>query len=358
MKNYLYLFILIALYLIILVIFNRQVFTYKFDSSLIKRYLCSQDITHEPSCKRLFLSDSDLYLASGYLYAKGNSPISYDFQVPPFLKYMFGYSIVLFNNPYVVQIGLGILFLSLTYLLGLKVFKRSEISLFACLFLIIDPLFVNLTVNTLLDLGQGVFLLAYLISLVFYEKEFIIQGILLGLLFASKFWGGSIFFILMFLIYLLYKRKFDLKRYLLHLVIAFIVFSLTYLKTFIDKGGLFNMFFFQLKVLKFYLNHDSASVFGSSLLLFLTGYLKSWWGNKAIVRSNIWSIFWPIGLVVSSIFAIKEAFKKKVNTRLLIGSIPLLYLVYLSAQAPFPRYFILILPFIYLTLSDFIYHIF
>ena len=184
-KDYRYLFFLVSLYLIVLIIFKHKVFTYKFDPSLIERYLCSQDIPYEPPCKRIFLSDSDLYMASGYLYAKGSDPTSYDFQVPPLIKYLFGYSILIFNNPYIVQIGLGILFLYLTYLLGLKSFKTSEISLLACLFLILDPLFLNLTANTLLDLGQGVLLLLYFISVVFYKKRLVARGVFLGLLFKN-----------------------------------------------------------------------------------------------------------------------------------------------------------------------------
>jgi len=355
-KDYLYLFFLVSIYLIILVVFKPQVFTYKFDPSLVDRYLCSQDIPYEPPCKRIFLSDSDLYMASGYLYAKGNDPTSYDFQVPPLIKYLYGYSILAFNNPYVVQVGLGILFLCITYLLGLKSFKISEISLLACFFLVIDPLFLNLSSATLLDLGQGVFLLLYFMAVIFYKKHIITQGIFLGLLFATKFWGGSLFFVLLLLLYQLYKRQFDLKRYLMHLLVAFAVFSLVYVKTFVDRGGNFNIIFFELKVLKYYINHNTASIFGSSLFLFLTGSVKSWWGSREIIRSDTWSLFWVLGIIVSSVFAIKETLKRSIDVRFLMGSMPFLYLIYLGVQAPFSRYFILILPFIYLMLAGFIYN--
>lgn len=354
-KDCLYLFFLVSLYLIILIIFKHQVFTYKFDPTLVERYFCSQDMPYEPPCKRVILSDNDTYLASGYLYAKGNDPTSYDMQPPPLIKYLFGYSILVFNNPYIVQIGLGILFLCLTYLLGLKSFKTSEISLLACFFLIIDPLFLNLTTTALLDLGQGAFLLLYFISVVFYRKHFIAQGVFLGLLFASKFWAGSLFFVLMLMIYLLYKRQFDLKKYLIHLIVAFIVFSLMYVKTFVDKAGHFNIILFELKAMKYYISHGTASVFGSSLLLFLTGYVKTWWGSGEITRTDTWSIFWVIGLIVSSVCAIREALKRRIDVRFLMGSLPFLYLIYLGVQAPFARYFILILPFIYLMLSDFVW---
>ena len=133
------------------------------------------------------------------------------------------------------------------------------------------------------------------------------------------------------------------------------MFSLIYIKSFIVRGGKFNIVFFELKILKYYLNNNMANVFGSSLMLFLSGYFKSWWGNKAILRDSNWSIFWVIGLVCTLISATKEIYHKRVNIRLLISSLPIIYLVYLGAQAPFSRYFLLILPFIYTILSQMIF---
>ena len=49
--------------------------------------MLSQDIPHEVAGKRLFLSDSEIHIASGYLYALGNNPITFNFQHPPFIKY-------------------------------------------------------------------------------------------------------------------------------------------------------------------------------------------------------------------------------------------------------------------------------
>ena len=350
-KDYSYLVILIALYLIFLAIFKGQVFTYRFSPTLIKRYLCSQDIPHEPPCKRLFLSDGEIHIASGYLYSKGVEPTAYNFQHPPFIKYLYGYAVLLFGNPYYVQIGLGFLFILLTYIMGIKMFENSEISLVACLLLLIDPLFLYHSSSALLDLGQGVFLLLYLISIIFYRKNILLQGLSLGLLLGSKFWGGSLFFIVLLTLYFLLKRQFIVKQYLYHLAIAAAIFSLIYIKSFISKEGQFNIVFFELKTFKYWLNHSVTSVFGASLFLFLTGYLKSWWGSKSIVRSDIWTPLWPISLFASSFVGLRLLLKKKMNLSLLIAVIPILYLTYLGVQAPFTRYFILILPFTYLLLA-------
>ena len=350
-----FLTLIITVYLIVLFFRNPNIFSYKFDTSLVKKYLCSQDISHEPPCKRLFLSDEDIHIAAGYLYAKGSDPIVYNFQHPPLIKYLYGYSIILFHNPYFVQIGLGILFLFLTYFLSLKIFKKTQISLLACLFLIADPLFLGISSNALLDLGQGVFLLLYFLLMLFYEESFLLQGITLGLLFASKFWGGSIFFILIITLYLLYKHQFNFKRYLMHFCVAVLVFSLIYIKTFINKGGFFNIIIFELKTFKFWTHHSVTAIYGSSLFLFLTGYLKSWWGNNYfLTQGGTWSLIWPIIFIITVFRLIKLLMKKEVKKEFLIAFIPVSYLFYLGIEAPFTRYFIIILPFFYMILANLI----
>ena len=154
-----------------LLISKPKIFSYKFNPALLKKYLCSQDMIKEPPCKRVFISDGEIYLSSGYLYAKGKDPTEYNFEVAPLIKYMYGYAILFFGNPFIVQIIFGILFLVLTYFFGLKFTKSSEIPLLACIFLILDPLFLTLSSTILLDMGQGVFLLLYLILMLYYQKN-------------------------------------------------------------------------------------------------------------------------------------------------------------------------------------------
>lgn len=354
-KDFLYLFFILFLYFILLAFLKPAVFSYRFNPALIERFFCSQEMVEEPPCPRLFLSDADVLIASGYLYAQGADPTLVHFQHPPLIKYLFGFSTLLFQNPYVVQIAFGILLLSGTYLLGLRTFRISEISLLAAVFLTIDPLFLNLIADASLDLGQAVFILLYLITIIFYTKNYLIHGSILGLLFASKFWGGSLFFVFLIAPYLFYKRRLPVRDYMASLGIAALVFLFVYSKTFIANRGLFNVIFFELKVVKYWFQHSVSSIVGASLWLFLTGYLKSWWGDRALVRSDIWSGFWAAGFFISLFFAGKELREKKIHVKFLIHAIPFLYLLYLGIQAPFTRYFIVILPFVHLSLAEFVW---
>lgn len=349
-KDLLIVGIIAILYIFLLLVFKRNIFSFQFDKRLLDRYFVSQDIPHEVK-GRLFLSDGEIYMATGYLYATGSDPTQFNFEHPPLIKYLFGLSIKLFDNPYYVQIVFGILFIFFTYFLGLKIFKRRLIPSLACLLILIDPLFLDVSSQPLLDLGQSVFMLAYTFTIFYLPSNFILQGITLALFAGTKFWVTPLFFVFLYAAYNYYKKKFNLKIFFLHLFVAFVVYSFLYLKTFIDREGNFNIVFFMLKVLKYRLVHNTSSFFGSSILLFTTGFFKSWWGNRDFMIGNIWFFLWPVSLVVGTIQGFISVLKKKITIQNLIALTPLLYLIFLGVQAPFPRYFLTILPFLYLTLA-------
>lgn len=353
-RDWLSIFFIILFYFIVIFLSKREIFSFKFDKSLIKKYFLSQDIPHEVAGKRLFLSDGEIYLATGYLYLQGYDPSEFNFEHPPLTKYLFGLSIKFFNNPYFIQIGFGMMILILVYYLGIKIFKKSVASFITCLFLILDPLFVDLSSQPLLDFSQTVFFILYFLS-VFYWKNYILQGIFLALFAGTKFWVSPIFFIFIFAVFQLYKKEFKFKEFIYHLLVAFFVYCLLYTQTFIIRKGNFNIIWHILKTFKYRLIHNSSSFPGASLVMFLTGYFRAWWGKKEILRANIWSPFWLISFLVCIRASLVCLIQRKIGEKFLISVVPVLYLFYLGVQAPFPRYFMIILPFSYLVLSEFIY---
>ena len=145
--------------------------------------------------------------------------------------------------------------------------------------------------------------------------------------------------------------KIMFRAFIKHILIAGIIFSFLYIQSFIQRGGLFNIFFFTLKTIKYRIVHNVTSFPGASLVLFLTSYFQTWWGKREFLSVNTWTFFWPIGLAMS-FFQLKEYVKKKkADEKLLFAAIPILYFLYLGIQAPFPRYFLIILPFLYLNLA-------
>jgi hypothetical protein len=178
----------------------------------------------------------------------------------------------------------------------------------------------------------------------------------LGVLCASKFWAGPLFFIGLVHLYLLYKRKFDVKNLVLQFLIAFLTFNIVYMRTYLAKEGHFNIFFFELKSLKYWFHHSVSSYPGASLILFTAGSMKKWWGDMAWVTAGVWTPLWPLLLFISTSYAAIKSYKIKINELVFLAWIPLLYLMYLGVQAPFERYFILVLPYLYLTVSYLLFH--
>lgn len=345
--------VICVIYVQSLIIHKQNPFNYRMDPHLIGRYYLSQDIPHEVDGKRVFLSDDEIHIAAGYLYSMGADPTEYNFQHPPLIKYMFGFMTRLTDNPYLVQVVLSLLLLLLTYFLGFTVSRSWKGALLASALLAIDPLFISFSMQALLDLGQSVLVISYLIVSVIYTRKYWLQGIILGLLLTSKFWAGSLFFIALINCYLLIKRRFDTRHFTYQICTAFFVFCLVYARSFIAHRGLFNIVFFELKTLKYWFHHSVSSVPGASLVLFMTGYLKSWWGAREVLRAQYWTLLWPIGLCMTSIASVRRLMheRMKPNLMTLIYVISPTYLAYLSIQAAYERYFIVLLPYLYIGMA-------
>jgi hypothetical protein len=314
---------------------NPKLITYRFEESKIGNYLRSQDIldTEDRIKDRITVSDSDIYEATGVLYQRGADPRDYNFQHPPLAKYLFGYSVKLLGNPYVVQIFFAVALLFGVYFLGKLIFKKSTVGFFASLLLLIDPVFKEITLYTLLDLSQMAFFIWFLVAYFFFPKRKIISGILLGASLASKFYSPIIFYLGVIYIWKIYGKKFVLRHELTVLAFAFLTFCLTYFESFP-----FNIFFWQAKIIKFMLVHDSTNEWGSILPMFFGGYF-----------------LWPVSFFATCYLIIKEKTK---NLKFLLFLLPTTHILLMCFQTPFERYFILILPFLYLGLTDFAVRIF
>lgn len=358
--DFIIIFVIIISYLSLLFNFRREIFNYRFSDNIVKRYFCSQNIPYQPPCKRIFLSDEEIYIATSYLYIKGADPAgaAYNFQHMPFLGYLFGLFILYFKNPYFLQIIFSGFYLLLAYFLAIKIFKNRVISLLTVFLVLNDPLFLDISSHIFYDLGQAVFAMLYFYSLLFLKSP-IISGIFLGLFATSKYYGAAIFFVLFLNFYLFVKKEFFWKNFFAHFLVAFIVFCLVYIKTFINHKFLFNIFFFQLKLLKYWINHSITNLPFASIILFLTGFFKKWWEDYRFTWINTWTLLWPISFftelyLLRNFIKIKKFNLKKIDVKTLVFALPIIYLLYLGSQAPFVRYFIIFLPFSYMSLSYFL----
>lgn len=327
-------FLLLLLFFVGFIVFNKEKLFQKFNPDVVSRYLRSQDILDESNNikDRIFVSDEEIYIASGFLYANGEKPNSYNFQHPPFIKYLYGLSARNFNLPLLPNIIFSGLLLLEIYLLGKLVFKSELVGLLSSLLLLFDPVFKEVTIYALLDLGQVVFLLGFILTSFFWKKHWIGQGVLLGLAIASKFYSPVIIFLGIIYLYKILTKQFDLKREASMLVVALFIFASTYLISFVNSD--FNFFFHQAKIIKFMLDHNQAVEWGGAIQMFFGGYY-----------------LWPISMLVTLFLILKTKLKELTQ---LFYVLPLFYFIVLTFQLPFTRYFILIVPLLYLNLIAFL----
>jgi hypothetical protein len=341
---------LLLFYLIYLSLIKPAVFSYQFSPILIERYLNSQDIYDYQGHERVIISDTDLYITAGYLYVLGADPTKYNFQHPPLIKYLFGWSILFFNNPFYVQIVLGMLLIIVMYVFSYRLTPNIWIATLSCVLLITDPLFIDVSSEGFLDMGVTLLAFVWIFLVIFFPKKFVLQGIVLGLLAISKFWTVALLFLIIsYGMQLLVKDRLNKKGIFIQLAAAAIIFLLAYSKTFYDRGGFFNLPYFELKTLKFFMNHNVNAQSWSSVVLFLTGYFASWWDGREVLRYTVWSPLWPICLFLN-LYLLKDY--RRFGRQDIIKVIPVLYLLYLSTQVSFTRYYLVILPFLYIILAQ------
>ena len=342
------LFCILAIYFVRMYLIAPHIFSFQFSPTRVEQYLKSQDITRHVT-GRVYLSDEDIHMAAGYLYVYGFDPTAFNFQHPPLIKYMYGYTTRIFGNPYLVQLFFGGALLSITYFAALLLTKKEWVAFLSCLFLIADPVFTDLSQHALLDLGQVVFAFSYMLAHLYMPGSFIVQGILLGLFAASKFWSTALFFVFGIALYRFLKKTLHMRQFILHLSIGFLTFCLVYAHSFIAKAP-FNIVFFQLKTLKYWFHHSISSVPGDAFLLFTTGQHHMWWQHNDIIRVPEWPLIWPIMFVALGISV--YVYRRKLSPLLFFSAVPFVFLAYISFQAPYMRYFILILPYSYIILFN------
>ena len=221
----------------------------------------------------------------------------------------------------------------------------------AALLLLFDPVFTNLSSHALLDLGQSAFAFAYVLSHVVFPQSIIVQGILLGAFAASKFWAPALLFVAIVALYRFLRKELVVKNFVLHVAVAVTIFSLIYARTFIERIP-FNIIFFQLKIVKYWFHHSVSSVPGDAIGLFMTGNFHQWWQYNALSRSPEWTILWP-ATIIAAMVVLTIRLRKKSHTLtppFFYAVIPPIYLLYIAIQAPYTRYFIMILPYCYIIL--------
>lgn len=304
-----------------------------------------------PDCEyRGVIDDPELYSLAGYDYAHGVDPLSINFETQPFIKYLYGVSIILFGNAVVVQSLMGTLLLLVVYLSSRTVFGALG-SLLTVMLVLVDPLFSSQLVHAYLDLPLTLYLLLYLHALYSLGKgkgSKLVVGIMLGIVALSKSFSIGILVDMVGLVYLKLVNKKQLFSYLGSLVVSIVTYCLGYSMYFYYNPNLLEFGKLHLDILRLYKGYVPEYPKGEIFRIIFAGKWRKWFDDFGLTHVSEWTIMWPLS-VLESILALLSK-KARENSYVSLHLLWIVaYFVFISLRLVFPRYLLPILPSLYLV---------
>ena len=292
------------------------------------------------------IGDDGVYTYAGWEYIHGQDPSTLNAELPPLGKYLIGISEVVFLNQNIFALFSGILFLGALYYLGFVIFNKHFFAFLPVLLISLEPLFYTQLRVTLLDTLYGGLL--FFTFAFFIKKKYIISFLFLGLAAATKS-AISTFALVLFvtcLFLLITKQWKEIKRYVIGIPFAALTFLLSYIQYFSLGNSFIEFLKVQKWIVTFYADGAKGSLTAPWELLF-TGSYSNWFGTTTQVTD--WHFGWTILLLLSlaSIYIlIRKRIMKPVS---FLGIWILAYLLFLSLVPIWPRYFLLLLPSMYIV---------
>lgn len=350
---------------LLLCIFSILLALYSFRSAYIQRYdaTYAQDLyDHSQWVMPISIrsiGDELLYQLAGYKAVTTGKLFDINPETPPLGKYLYGLSIVLTKNAYVVTIPLFVMTVFLVYALAKLITEKKIHAQITTVLFCISPLAVSQMHYTMLDLPQLLALLAHVYALFIFAKNkksiwIVLSGIFLGSFIGTKI-GFFAVAVLLADILFLYKKKLLLSTVLLlfFTIITYVSVFLPY----IAHEGLLQWFRSEKWVLHFYMSSTAHSFPGLVFFSLFAGITKGWNSNDTWRLVEYFTLLWPI-MGVIFLIKVKGLFVGKMNkvTDEYFYGIVLSGLLIISFLfVPFfPRYLLLALPFLIIYASSFV----
>ncbi len=300
--------------------------------------------------------DEVLYSYIGGALVRGQSPILLNPEVPPQGTYIIGVSTAIFNNQHIIIVFFAVLSLYLMYLVGKQIYPSRLFAIVPPMLFSFEPIFKNQLVYTpLLDIIQLAFLLSvfYFLNKAMQSKNrflsyIILVNIFFGCFISTKFFGTGITVAFAILApFLIHKEWRRLALALLTMPIAVVILYATYFKVLLDGYPLNRFFGIQKWIFLYNSGHLTRPLSIWPLLFLNKWYLSS--GKQSVSFDSQWLILWPVTTVISLVTAlvhfVKRLSKREIEPLLfwVIGYLLLMSLVDASA-----RYFVILLPILYM----------
>jgi len=328
--------------------------------SLHTAYLSSQYVKKENP--GIIPDETFKAFVGGYLY-KGGNPILVTHDQPPLGRYIIALSIFLFDNVHTNIIFLLLLSIGGIFLIAKSILKNTLLSLIPVAIFINEPLFLSkLAYSPLLEpirLPFIVLALYFFIKGVSTEnslKWFVLTAIMLGVVISTRFFVVGAMLVLAMFLYFFVKKQIDKKViiFTLSLHLALVVLLLSYVRTIQDGYTIWQIFGVQKYILSY---HNSKFVLPFSFWdLILFNRWHTWWGDRSISSDYQWVIAWPISTILTALLGIFALMKKVklTSAELVIILWVLLYSLTLSSGYTSTRYFLPLVPFLYILATAFL----
>lgn len=347
-KKYLFpiLFSLFIFHLVVRIfIFLPEYITPFNESYWEDRYNASQWVVPE---SKNAIGDDGLYAYAGWAYIHGADPTLLNAEIPPLAKYIIGVGEIIFDNQNILILIIGLLCLALLYKLNLKIFKSKLLAFIPVFLFSFDPLFYLQLRAPYLD---TIYLLFLLLTLYFMlSRKYFLAIFFLGCFASTKFPAGSLFLAFSISVWVYAFDKEYFKKFLALLVIWPMVFLFSYTAYFLHGGSILGFLGVQKWIIHFYATGVKSAP-GIVYPLVLFGAWNTWFqGFQRVVE---WTVIWPI-TCITSVFSAVIIIKKYIKgERKTIDGVMLMliwlvsYLAFLTFTPVFPRYLLLLLPFMY-----------
>ena len=343
--------------------FNASYWTYRYNHSQwsssikclvtdphINPYKCVWDDnwyqlhkTIPPQFQKISIGDDGLYAYAGYTYITGADPTQLNAELPPFGKYLVGLFEVTTGTMGAFSLFFTALSLVLLFFFSKFIFKSSFFASLSTLIFSFEPLLIEQMRAPYLDtLYLSLFLLS---AMLFLKQKYIWSGLTLGLFMSVKSpFLGILVLLVYFLVLLVSKKKIWMPMVLLA-VAAVVTYILTYLRMFLLGYGLIHFLQVQKYIIHFY-STGAKGVIGAVVPMLLQGKWATWFGSPQNVTE--WTILWLLG-IFGTVFSFVVFLKTKEKTEgLWLHVIWIIgYMAFLIVTPIFPRYLLLLLPFMY-----------
>ena len=342
----------LLIYLALVVYTNRAIFFSSFDSAYWKdKFEHSQWVL--PLSVRT-IGDDGLYLWVGYRLIHGADPTLINAEAPPLGKYLIGSSIQLFDNGYVYGFLSTSLILILSFALSQALLRNRFLALGITALIATDPLITSQFPLTMLDSIQAVFFLLFLWMLVRTGKRNarllpLLAGVTLGLFSETKFPILTPFFTLLgtAYIWMTYRSVLPIIWFGCGIAAGYI---LPYVPYFLMGHSLLDWLRVQKWIISFYRHARLTPTWGSALANLLVGKSQNIFSREWTTASH-WSLAWT-GITLASILGGIRSLKSKNIRWMLVTSIALTTIVIYDVVPFWTRYFVLLLPLLYLIAAS------